>query len=107
MLVAVSVAATALPLPLVASAALDRAIDHDLAVMNAIGTLVIWLSIADTIVAGGLVAVAIVRQPRTRRDEVLAGTLEVLAAATPMSVVLFFQFQFSGCAGSPAPHLAG
>jgi hypothetical protein len=59
MLVAISIAATSVPLMWGASALLDRAFNLDSSTMNVMGLASIWLSTAATIAAGGLVAVAL------------------------------------------------
>lgn len=99
MLVAVSVAAATLPLTWGIARALDSALDLEPSLLNALGTPAIWVSITATIAAGCLVGVLLARPPAGRRAVMIAATLGALAGATPMSVVLFFRFQFSGCVG--------
>lgn len=99
MLVAVSVASVGIPVSWGVIVLLDLLFDLESVVMNAIGLVAFWLVIGATVAGGSLIGVVIVRTPRPSHTVRIAATLGALAAATPLSVALFFRFQFPGCVG--------
>jgi hypothetical protein len=99
MLVAVSVAAAGLPVTWGVVVGLDALFDLESSFMNAIGLVAVWVVIGATIAAGSLIGIALVGAPRRRAMVMIAATLGALAAATPLSVAMFFRFRYPGCVG--------